>query len=303
MMGQTILHADTGGSFITAWSVDPLVAVPLLWCALAYGWGVRSVRNKGAVRWPWSRAFAFYGGLFFLMLALLGPPGVWNDDLFFIHMLQHLLLMMAAAPLILLGRPVQLLLRAIPPPVLGRVTRPILRRGGLRTTLTILTYPAVVLVLFNLNLVLWHLPGAYDQALQDGFVHELEHGAFLTTALLFWWVLIDPVPRHHKTSAHWLFAMSFASCMVGSLLGAALTLSPETIYAHYETTASPWGISPLTDQHIGGGLMWAAGGIYFAIMFVALYRMVQLPANEPVTDTEPGHAMDGKNLTSIGRQP
>ena len=274
-MTLPLLHTSTDGSLLTAWALEPFIAIPLIWAALAYGWGVRRVQRRWADGWPLPRAVAFYAGLVTLGLALFGPPGVWNDDLFFLHMLQHLLLMMVAAPLILIGRPVQLFLRALHPATLGRITRKLLRSGRFRTALTIITHPLTVLVLFNANLVLWHLPGAYELALEDALVHELEHAAFIGTALLFWWILIDPVPRHHRVSSHWLFALSFSTCMVGSLLGAALTLSPDVIYTHYEGPDQPFGISPLADQQIGGALMWAAGAVYFAMMFGALYRMVQ----------------------------
>ena len=279
-MHLVLLQASTDGSLLTAWSFEPLIAAPLLWCAMGYGWALRRVRRNDKVSWPWTRPVAFYGGLLALWIALLGPPGTWNDELFFLHMLQHLLLMMVAAPLLLVGRPVQLFLRAIRPATIGRVTRPILRRGGFRTLLTAVTHPLTVLVLFNINLVVWHLPRFYERALADPLVHELEHAAFLSTALLFWWILIDPVPSHHRAPVHWLLAMSFVSCMVGALLGAALTLAPDVIYTHYQVTDHPLGISPLADQHIGGALMWASGAVYFAIMFGALYKMVQ-PSIEP----------------------
>jgi cytochrome c oxidase assembly factor CtaG len=272
-MPFVLLHASTEGSVLAAWSFEPFVTVPLLLAGLAYYWGLRGDRARvGLSRW---RVAAFYSGLSAAALALVGPPGVWNDELFFLHMIQHLLLMMVAAPLLLLGRPIQLLFRAVPASQSGRVLRPILKHGWVRITLELVTFPAFVLVIYNANLVLWHLPPLYGLALDHWLAHELEHVTFISTALLLWWVLIDPVPRHHRASLHWLFGISFTNCVVGNLIAAALTLSPRVIYSHYQQADTPWGLSPLTDQHIGGMIMWLGGSAYFVLMFVALYRMVQ----------------------------
>lgn len=274
-MHFALLHASTDGSLWTAWSVEPTVSVPLILAAMAYGAGLRTARSKARpIPSNW-RIVAFYGGLAAIWIALSGPPGTWNDELFFLHMLQHLLLMLLAPPLLLAGRPVQLALQAISPARTGRLLRPLLRRGTVRKLMDLITHPATVTLVFNANLVLWHLPAAYGLALENDAVHELEHIAFIGAAMLFWWTIIDPVPRNHRVSGHWLLGLSFTTCMIGSLIAAALALSPRVIYTYYEEAATPWGISPLADQQIGGWIMWVSGAVYFAIMFVTLYRVVQ----------------------------
>lgn len=278
-----ILHTSSNGSLWSAWAVEPFVSIPLLLTAIAYGTALRKAHSRGRrIPGHW-RIAAFYGGLAAIWIALAGPPGVWNDELFFLHMLQHLLIILVAPPLILAGRPAQLTLQAVSPARTGQVLRPILRRGWLRRALEIITHPVSVAVVFNANLVIWHLPGMYGLALEDDLVHELEHLAFLGTAMLFWWTIIDPIPRNHRISDHWLLGLSFTTCMIGNLVAAALTLSPRVIYTYYEQAANPWGLSPLTDQQIGGVIMWISGAVYFAIMFITLYRVVQ-PAPQTGTN-------------------
>lgn len=279
-MRLAILHASGEGSVFASWSVDPWIGVPILLTGIAYGMAYRTAQQNRRRPPGRGRVAAFYGGLLTIWVALSGPPGVWNDELFLLHMFQHLLLIMLAPPLLLLGRPVQLALQAMAPARSGRILRPVLRRGWLRSALDVVTHPAAVAVVFNANLVVWHLPGAYGLALENAIVHELEHLAFIATAMLFWWTIVDPVPRHHRVSPHWLLGLSFVTCMVGNLIAAALTLSPRVIYSQYEQSTGTWGLTPLADQQLGGAIMWISGAVYFAIMFVTLYRVAQ-PAPQP----------------------
>ncbi len=284
------LHTGSGGSVLTSWTFVSHIAIGCLIAGIAYGlgiWMIRRRHRRGLAAW---RILLFYLGLYAVALALIGPLDTWNDDLFSIHMLQHLLLMMVAAPCLLLGRPVQVALQALPARYSGRAFGWLVRPRSVRWTLGILTAPVVVFFIYNVNLVAWHLPDVYDLALRNDLIHELEHVAFFCTALLFWWIIIDPVPRHHKISPHWLFGLAFATCMVGSTLAAGLTLSTRVLYPTYLTTENPWGLSPLTDQHIGGGIMWISGAVYFGILFGIIYSMVEPDSNLPVTPSSPSRS-------------
>lgn len=279
-----LLHAGTGDSpFFTAWDLDPIVTAALMGSAGLYAIAYRAVRQNRRKSASPRRALAFYGGLSAMAVALLGPLDTWNDELFLVHMLQHLVLMIVAAPLILLGRPVQLALQAAPPEYSATVVGAVFGRKRMRHIATALTHPLTVLVLFNVNLGLWHLPDFYGLALKNDLAHEIEHALFIGTALLFWWVMIDPVPRHHRASIHWRLGMCFATCMFGGLVATALTVANRVLYPHYLTIETPWGLTPLQDQQIGGGIMWISGGIYFVLMFVMLYRMI----NDNVDNSSP----------------
>lgn len=291
-----LLHASppAGTPFFQAWSFDPLVAAGLLVTALLYGLGLRRLGRSGRRPLPPWQAAAFYAGLLLVAFALLGPPDAFNADLFSLHMVQHLALMELAAPLLLLGRPVQLALRAIPARRSASVARAIAGNGGVRGVLTGLTLPFVGTVLFNLNLIVWHVPAFYDAALGSEALHVLEHGLFFGTALIFWWPIIDPVPRHHRAHPAWALGGVFASMVVGMGLGAILTLSGSVIYPSYQSSPKPWGLSALEDQQIGGLTMWVAGGlIYTGILIALLVRTFgtgdaePLPA-PPARASEPG---------------
>jgi cytochrome c oxidase assembly factor CtaG len=280
-MSQPVLHSSTSGSFLTSWAPDPLLINLLALAALAYALGLRAAARRGRRRPARGRIAAFYGGLAATAVALLGPLDTWNDELFFIHMLQHLVLMIIAAPLLLLGRPVQVALQALPPARSGALIGTLFRRDGPRQAATLLAHPLTVFTLYNLNLALWHLPRMYVAALESELVHELEHLAFFGTALLFWWVIIDPVPRHHRASAHWQFWMCFGTCMIGGLVAAALTLANRVLYPFYLDAGRPWGLSAQADQQLGGGIMWISGALYFVLMFAMLVRMVSPGASAP----------------------
>lgn len=286
-----LLHGSVDGAFLSSWSLNPLPANLLAVAALVYAVGLRASRRRGRRPLPAWRILAYYGGLTTTAIALIGPLDTWNDELFFIHMLQHLVLMIVAAPLLLLGRPVHVALQALPPARSSAIVGAVFRRRRVRQTATLLTHPATVFLLFNLNLALWHWPPMYTSALESALVHEIEHVAFFGTALLFWWIIIDPVPRHHRAAPHWQFGMCFGTCMIGSLVAAALTLANRVIYPHYLGVEQPWGFDPLTDQKLGGGIMWISGALYFILMFAMLYRMVN-----PDTNDAPGNA--GKQVLS-----
>lgn len=276
-----LLHGTADGPFLTAWALDPVLVPALVVAAFTYLLGLREARRRGRQPVPAWRVTAFFGGLVAVAFVLLGPLDTWNDELFFIHMLQHLILMIVAAPLLLLGRPVQVALQALSPGHSRTIIGALFRRNWIRQLATLVTHPMTVFLAFNLNLALWHLPAMYTRALESELVHEIEHVAFFATGLLFWWIIIDPVPRHHRASPHWQFGVCFGTCMFGGLVAAALTVSNRVLYPFYLDANQPWGLTALTDQKIGGGIMWISGAVYFVLMFAMLYRMVNAGLEDP----------------------
>lgn len=283
-----ILHSGYSGPFLAAWSFDPIPVIGLLLAAFLYGLALQHAEQAGRRLPPTWQIACYYLGLVSVAIALVGPLDVFNDELFFLHMSQHLMLMQVSAPLILLGRPVQVFLRGLPPSRSGPVLKAVLRPSGVRWFLNGITNPLVAFFLFNGVMIFWHLPKFYDAALEDGPLHDFEHLCFFVTALIYWWALIDPVPRHHKLPTLWALASLFFTMIVGSALGAILTLSKTVIYPFYLNVYHPWGLSALVDQQIGGLIMWVGGGLlYTLILLVILAKALNLDEEE----TERAEAM------------
>ena len=289
---RSLSHVPSPGeSALALWRFEPAVAIGLAAAALGYAWAWRAAVARGRPATPGWRAAAFYGGLAAVAVALAGPLDAFNDESFLVHMLQHLVLMQLVPPLLVLGRPVQLALQALPPRGVAGALQATVGRRWLRRALDGLAHPLTVTVLWNVSLALWHLPRAYERALATPWVHELEHAAFFGTSLLFWWIVVDPVPAHHKASPHATFAMAFVNCMGGGLVATALLFSPRVLYPTYAAVAGadrPWGLDALTDQRLGGAVMWLTGALYFVTMLRALW-----PSRRTAPGARPGAVAAG----------
>ncbi|HET9014267.1 MAG TPA: cytochrome c oxidase assembly protein [Thermomicrobiaceae bacterium] len=278
--------------FLLAWNFDPVVGIGLALGVVLYTLALRRARAAGRRTPPAWQVGAYYAGLFTVALALLGPLDAFNTASFAIHMLQHLALIQIAAPLILLGRPVQVLLRGVSPRRAGPVVRAVLGRRPVRAVLTVLTHPVAGFLLLNGAMVLWHLPRFYDAALRNDTIHELEHLMFFGFALIFWWAIIEPVPRHHKLPLPWALTTIFFSGVVATAIGAILTLASTVIYPFYLHVTNPWGLSPMADQQIAGLTMWVGGGFLYGGI---LLGMVVAVLNRQFADDEdvPAGALPG----------
>ncbi|MEO7117671.1 MAG: cytochrome c oxidase assembly protein [Candidatus Limnocylindrales bacterium] len=253
---------------LTTWSLEVPVVLPLVLAAVLYHWAVRAVdRAHPASRVPRRRVWAWDAGLIVLLVALESPVGTYDTTLFSAHMLQHLLLMMVAAPLLALGAPITLLLRVVRPEARQRLILPFLRSRPMRA----LTFPVVAWVLFAGVLYVSHFSSLFDAALENDAVHVLEHALYLSAALLFWWPVVgaDPSPwrlPHPMRVFYLLIGMPWSS-----FLGLAILSAPSVLYAHYATLSRPWGPTPLADQQLAGGLMWAVGdGLFLGAMVLAI---------------------------------
>lgn len=278
MLGLPVLLHTGDASAIGVLPPEWLPLVGIGVAAVAYTVGLLAARRQGRPGPGVDRAAAFYLGLLILALALGQPLDGWSDASFAAHMLQHLLLMLVVAPLLVLGRPGLVLLQALPPRQSGRLLRAILRPRAMRRLVPLLVAPWLVAVAFNGTLVLWHLPDAFDAALRVPAMHQLEHIMFFTTSLLFWWVVLDPTTHQHKASPHAVLGLAFIAYLVCDLIAATLTLATRVLYPYYLSAANPWGMTPLQDQRLGGAMMWLSGGVYFILLFWTLWRVVHRPA-------------------------
>ena len=179
-------------------------------------------------------------------------------------MVQHMLLMVVAAPLLLLGAPVRPLLRGMPRSWRVRIVRPIARSSVVRGALHLLRYPLIAGGLYVGGLYAWHVPLLYDAALRDEGIHIAEHLWFLSTALLFWSCVIDPEPfRATLPYAARIPFLLLAGAGQNTILGGLLAFSTRLLYTAYEGRPERYGIDAVVDQRVGGAIMWVPGDLIF----------------------------------------
>jgi putative copper resistance protein D len=209
---------------------------------------------------------AFLLGLAVIAFALMSGIDAYDTTLFSVHMVQHLLLTLVAAPLIALGAPITLLLRAATPDVRHRLILPILHSRGLRVA----SFPVVSWLVFAG--VMWgtHFSPLFDASLENPLVHDLEHALYLGAGLLFWWpaVGLDPSPWRmpHPVRAMYVFTQMPQN----TFLAVTILNSGSVLYAHYATLVRPWGPTPLADQQTAGGIMWVGGDLLFLSAMAAI---------------------------------
>ena len=233
------------------WCVRPEVAGPLLIAAGAYAVGWWRLRRRGGSV-PAGRVAATGGGLLSLFVALSSPLDQMAHASFAAHMVQHLLLIVGAAPLLLLADPFAALFWALPAPVRVGVGRRLRPGTPLRRLWRGLTVMSVAWLAHVGAIWFWHLPIAYDAAVADRVVHDLEHLVFFVTAVLFWWPIVQPAPRLRARVSYSLRVVYLIlTAMQGALLGLLLAMSPQTWYRSYPN---------VEDQSLGGLVMWGIGG-------------------------------------------
>ena len=261
----TAPDAASLGVVLAAWSLEAHVLLPLLAAALIYGWAVRRVNRAHSgnrvARW---RVAAWYAGLTTLFVALSSPIATYDTTLFSVHMVQHLLLTMVAAPLLVLAAPITLLLRVARPVTRRRVILPVLHSWPVR----IVSFPVVTWVLFASVMWASHFSPLFDAALEDEPVHVLEHALFLGTALLFWWPVVGADPSPWRLPHPARIAYVFLGMPHSSFLALAIFSAPGVLYSHYETLARAWGPTALADQQLAGGIMWVGGDAFFLLAMI-----------------------------------
>ena len=260
-------------AYLTDWQFEsPLPTVAMVAALYAIGW-----RRRAARRGAGTQAALFAAGLGALVLAFASPLASLDEDLFWAHMAQHVLLLAVAPPLILLGRPWSTTWRAFPLPLRRAAAHGVLRASRsapLRSVWKTLTAPAVALAAFCGMLAVWHLPALYDLTLRSAAAHELEHALFLAAGLLLWSQLIDSPPIRSRLAYLERAAYATIAMVAGWLLAIVLALVAEPLYAAYVEVASrPGGISALADQQLAAGIMWVPGSIPFvAAILIFVYR-------------------------------
>ncbi len=234
--------------------------------------GLRAVGGRRRRRMP-RREICLLGGLVTVLAALDSPLDALADDLFWAHMLQHVLLMMVAAPLVVLAAPWTAFWRPLPLPLRRWAARGIAKNPSLawvRRSARFVGRPVPAWVLFNADLAVWHVPAVYDLTLRNTAVHYAEHASFLLLGILFWIQLIESPPFRPRLTAFGRVVYVAAGSVASWLLAVVLMLATTPLYpAQY---VGRHGISPLTDQQIAAGVMLGPGSIPYVILgFYWLY--------------------------------
>jgi putative membrane protein len=238
-----------------ALSIFSLIVVGAL-----YTRGLRRCRVK---RWS---VLAFWAGMFALVAALISPLENLSKALFSAHMIQHLLIILVAAPLLVLSKPVAPLLWGLPQGGRRLFTR-VERKKALRALWRALTQPLAVWGIHMAVIWLWHLPTLYESALYNDTIHVLEHASFFLTALLYWWAVLQP--QHYGVHVLSVFGMAMGS----AALGALITFTRVPWYPAHTPYTAAWGLTPLEDQRLAGLIMWIPAGVVYVIAAAALFLL------------------------------
>jgi len=263
---------------LLTWRWRPDVIAVLGISATAYVVGWQRLRRRDARAAPGWRLAAYLGGIGALALALLSAIDWLGSLLFFVHMIQHELLMMAAPPLLLLGDPLPVVLWALPANWRRSVAQFLTPGARLRRVLRGITWMPVTWPLFVVALWGWHAPAAYEASLASELVHNVQHLSFFMAALLFWWPLISPAPRlhghiHHAIRVVYALPAAFQSQLLGLIFAFFTT---RALYPHYEAVPRLWGFSVLQDQSTAGLLMMQVEGmIYLAVVLLQVAALLR----------------------------
>jgi putative membrane protein len=267
-------------------SLDPQgIAVVALLLAL-YGRAVTVLRWRGYVV-PRSQKALWYSGVFLIAVALLGPPDALSADLLSAHMAQHLLLADIAAPLLLSGVRTPVLQFLLPRPVLV----PLARTRWLRRLFRFLRKPLVALPLWVVVLYGWHFGFAFEGALRNPWIHALQHESFFVTSLLVWWAIIEPKKRRIGGEL-WKAGDLIGMRLAGMFLGMGFILMRVQAYPWYGDRAHLHGLGTLTDQQVGGGLMFLTDMLvmFFGLGFFFWRAAADSDRRERAAATAPGAA-------------
>jgi len=265
-----IIQAHTGTALEPhdlweSWSFDPGIVLTVGIAALLYGLGARFRRGVSRIQ-----LLCFWAGWLFLTLSLISPLHPLGEVLFAAHMAQHEVLMLIAAPLLALSRPLTPMLWGLP----AASRRPIGRFSkSMQPFWTFLTRPVHAFLIHAVALWAWHIPGLFQATLRSDWIHAAQHASFFGSALLFWWSLFY---AHGRSGFGAALLYVFGTAVHTSILGALLTFSTTLWYPAYAATTRAWGLTPLEDQQLGGLIMWVpAGLVYIAVGIGLLVEIVK----------------------------
>jgi putative membrane protein len=269
----------------TAWNVDPVLALSIAVAATIYARGLTSGERRG-----W-RVWCFAGGLVAVAVALVSPLEAMSAALSSAHMVQHVLLLLVAVPLLVVSAPLATLLRGTP--LVARRSFGRWRSRFVPRNLGTLRNPVVVWLLHAGTMWFWHAAVPYNAALESEAIHLVEHATFAVTGVLFWRTVV-PSRKTSRANNGMPVLLVFAMGVQSVFLSALLTFSPQPWYVVYAHTTKAWGLEPLSDQQLAGVIMWVpAGAIYVGAALFLLIAWLRSSDGEALGGARAARARNG----------
>ncbi|MGO9433335.1 MAG: cytochrome c oxidase assembly protein [Terracidiphilus sp.] len=271
--------ADPFQSVQDDWSLPIWLTLAIILTAAIYLRGWLALRKTRPAQFNLDRLLSFLAGLACLWISIGSPLDAFADVLLSAHMIEHLILMSLVPPLVLLGLPVVPLLRGLPRVLRIYIAGPLLRFRPLRSLAHQLVRPRFAWLAMNVTFLAWHVPAAYDFALEHEGWHDFEHICFLATSLLFWWCILRPWPAARRAHNWSILLYLIAADFVNTALSAFLAFCNRPVYPFYITHTNPFQIEPLPDQVLGAVIMWVFGSTAFLIPAAVIAYTLLQPAH------------------------
>ena len=255
------------------WRPDVLLILVLFGSIFARGW--RFLRRRSIRVVSRSQLLLYLAGLISIGVALLSPIDGLASTLLSMHMVQHLLLLMIAPLFLLLANPLAAFLWGLPSGMRWNVGRLLTHASLFRYGLRALTFMPAAWFIYVTNLWAWHHPALYQLALRNEWVHDLQHLLFFFTAIVFWWPIVNPAPRLHGLISYgYRIVYLIAATAQNTLLGMAISLPERVLYPFYAMAPRLRDLSPISDQALGGGIMWVSGHMYLIPILVLVAQLL-----------------------------
>jgi putative membrane protein len=267
------------------WSLPWPLTLSIAAFAVIYWVGWRQIRRTRPEQFPVWRLCCFELGMLMLWGAIGSPMDGLADSMLSAHMVEHLLLMSAVPPLVLLGAPTVPLLRGLPAWAIRWLLGPLIRTAWLRACWDFILRPVPAWLLMNVTLLAWHVPAAYNFALENEIWHDIEHECFLVTSLLFWWCLLRPWPAEKQSMGWFVLPYLVGADFINTALSAFLAFCGRPVYSYYVDHPNPFGVSLVDDQVLGAVIMWIFGSIVFLVPAM-LITMRMLEGRTELADDE-----------------
>jgi cytochrome c oxidase assembly factor CtaG/Fe-S-cluster-containing hydrogenase component 2 len=267
-------------AILQSWTIPLVPTIGVILAALIYLRGWRMARVTRPLELPAWRMGCFLAGLASFWLALASPLDALDQFLLVAHMTQHLILMSVAPPLIVLGAPVVPMLRGMPRALVRDDLSAWMNSKAFHGVQAVVTHPVFAWLAMNISFLLWHMPAAYDLALRNNTVHELEHASFFFFALPFWWFVLQPWPSRYRWSRWMILPYLMSADVVNTALSGYLVFGGNVIYSTYRNAPRIFGITAQMDQTAAGAEMWVLGSLLFWIPLMVIVLQLLSPRRQ-----------------------
>ena len=274
---------------VESWNPPVATIATLLILATLYARGFFRLHSQMPERFPLWRLGAFMSGIGALLVAIASPLEEFDDVLLQVHMAQHLILMILAPGLLLAGAPAIPMVRGLPPRAAKTLVGPLLRSRTVRVVFAWLTQPWVCWIAFVVATWGWHLPTTFQLALRSAGWHVVEHVCFLTTALMFWYPVVQPWPSVSRWPRWAMLPYLLLADGQNTILSALFIFSGRLLYPYYATVPRIADSTPMNDQIIAGAIMWVPGSIFYFVPAAFIVFQMLAPQNLSGRFTRPDY--------------